>query len=343
MVMTESTPELLAVLATAYGLPGELEDLEVITPRGYPIYCFSVAGNRYVVKPGYDNWPDSDVRFKFGLQSYLHKVGYPIPAVYRTKGGQVIWQHVGTGYVLFDYVGAHYEPCLHQAQCGATAVALGQFHRLAPMVPDLGTCYWEDADPTFGYSQAFLDNARGYAESRRFPLAKHQQVMACIDHMNETLRRARDYLLARDWFSLPHVPIHGEFNQYHCRFEGERVLGVIDWDTTRLAPRIQDVARAMNVGIGWGPVDTHYSFAWQLTATPDIGAIIRWVDHYLQNAPPFTREELELFPYLCAAIWPTSGGAQVPRNEDEVHNCERVAEYMRFFVDEADAIRRAIA
>lgn len=341
--MTESTSDLLAALVAAYGLPGELEDIEVITPRGYPIYLFSVAGNRYVVKPGYDNWPESDIRFKFGLQRYLHEAGYPIPAVYRTKDEQVIWQHAGTGYVLFDYVGVHYDPALHQPQCDASALALGQFHRLAPTAPNLGTCYWEDADPTFGYSQAFLDNARGYAESRQFPLAKYQQVTACIDQMNNTLRLARDYLLDRDWFSLPHVPIHGEFCQYHCRYAGERVLGVIDWDTTRLAPRIQDAARALNVAIGWGPVDTYYSFAWQLTATPDLGAIARWVDHYLQDAPPFTQEELELFPYLCAAVWPTSGGAQVPRNEEEVNNCERVAEYMQFYLDEAEAIKLAIA
>jgi Ser/Thr protein kinase RdoA (MazF antagonist) len=157
--------------------------------------------------------------------------------------------------------------------------------------------------------------------------------------MGSILRQAREVLLGRDWWSLPHIPVHGEFCQYHCRYEGEEVIAVIDWDTTRLAPRIQDLARAIDVGMGWSSaVSTYDSFQWRLTDTATIEDVAKWLSCYLELAPPLSRTEAELLPYACAAMWPTAGGSQVPGTDEQVQDCERVVQFMRFWVDEAQAI-----
>ena len=155
--------------------------------------------------------------------------------------------------------------------------------------------------------------------------------------------RARSVALARNWWGLPHVPVHGEFCQYHCRYQGDELVAVIDWDTARLAPRIQDVARAMDVCLGWGTsVEDYDSFQWRKTAVPEVADVVHWVDRYRDSGPAFSRKEVELLPYACAAMWPTAGGSHVPNSEAEVPGCDRVVQFMRFWLDEAAAIQEAL-
>ena len=133
--------------------------------------------------------------------------------------------------------------------------------------------------------------------------------------------------------------IGGEQERYH----GDEVAAVIDWDTARLAPRIQDFARAMNVGLGWGAsVPDDDSFKWRWTDLPTVADVVHWVDHYRETAPPLTRTELELLPFVCVAMWPQSGGSQVPNTDADVEDCDRVVKFMRFWLDEARAIQDAL-
>ena len=39
------------------------------------MFSFSAGRVRYIVKPGYNDWPQSDIHFKFGLREYLHVNG----------------------------------------------------------------------------------------------------------------------------------------------------------------------------------------------------------------------------------------------------------------------------
>lgn len=331
--------ELLDALITAYQLSGEPHDIEVFPDRDH-VLGFTVGSQRYIAQTGY-NWSDEDVQFKIGLQQYLHGIGYPIPAIYLTRDGEVVWDIDGIGAVLTEYVGLPYDPSRKREQCDAAATAQGWFHREASKAPGLGTCYW-DEDAGFEYSLAFNENARGFLAKKSLSMSSRQQVTDCIDEMEEILHTARSILVSEDWFELPHVPVHGEYCQYHCRYAGDKVVGVIDWDTARLAPRIQDVARALDIGLGWGAVEDYDSFQWQRTEIPEVADVVHWVDCYRETAPPFSRKELELFPYACAAMWPTAGGSQVPGTEARVADCDRVVQFMRFWLDEAAVIQEAL-
>ena len=59
-------------------------------------------------------------------------------------------------------------------------------------------------------------------------------------------------------------------------------------------------------------------------------------------ATTLSARESELFPYVCAAMWGTAGTACVPSDDTQVEGCERVVDFMRFWLVEAAAIRRAL-
>lgn len=245
---------------------------------------------------------------------------------------------------MTEFVGAPFDPGRRWEQCDTSATVLGSFHRISPEAPSLGTYHW-GVDSGFEYSGAFIQNAHDYLARKPLSRSSRQRVTEYIEEIHGLWHAASTFLVAQDWYGLPHVPVHGEFCQYHCRYEGDNVVGAaIDWDTARLAPRIQDVARAVNIAVGWGPtVVDYYSYKWHRTEVPEVADVARWARHYLQTAPAFSRKELALFPHVCAAMMPTAGASQVPEVEAEMAGCERVVELMRFWLDEAEAIRDALA
>ncbi len=328
-------------MAVAYELPGEPSEIQAYRRHGH-VYLLTVGDRQYVAKMGID-WSDQDIRFKLGVQTYLHDIGYPISKLHSTCKGELLWDPSGVGSILMDHVGQPLDPSRRRQQSGAAATTLGRFHREGPKAKGLGTCYWNDWDPEFQYSKAFNQNAYDFLRGKALSESKRRFVTECIDEMAELLNRASSLLIAKNWFDLPHIPIHGEYHQYHCRYDGDQVAAVIDWDTARLAPRLQELCRALNVGIGWGaPILDNDNYRWQWMGVPSVGDVADWMNHYRESAPPLSLDETELLPYVCVGMWPQSGGSQVPSCDEEVEGCDRVVQFMRFWFDEAEAVRDAL-
>lgn len=336
-------PERLPELAEAYGLGGPIEDVRSVSPRFAHVLVFRMAGHRLLAKPGYQGWDEEHRRLKFGIQDYLHDVGYPIPKVHKTLSGEPIWDPEGDGVVLTDYVGHEHDPSRKRVQCAAMARVLGWFHRVGPGAPDLGTHYW-DEDAGFEYSQSHVRMSRDWLRAKGLGAESHRRATEVLEELTATFEGVRSRLVAQAYWELPHIPIHGEFHQYHCRYEGDQVAAVVDWDTVRLAPRLHDVSRAIDIGVGWSAsVEDPYAFRWHLTEVPTVGDIVEWMEAYLEFGPPLSRREIELFPYVCAAMWGTAGCPGVPRSDADMEHCGRVVDFMRFWVREASAIQDALA
>ena len=119
---------------------------------------------------------------------------------------------------------------------------------------------------------------------------------------------------------------------------------MIDWDTLRLAPRLHDLSRAIDIGIGWSSrVVDPYAFTWNQVDVPTVEDVVEWMTSYLELAPPLSRREIELFPYICAAMWGTAGCPGVPRKDQDLEGCDRVVDFMRFWLDEAPTIQDALS
>jgi hypothetical protein len=146
--MTSNSPpdEIVRALVTAYGLTSEPHDIHVYAPHHRHVLAFSSGSKRYIAKTGFAV-SDEDIKFKFALQRYLHEIGYPIPEVYLTVDGEVIWDRNGLAAFVTECVGSPHDPVRRSAQCDAAAAAQGWFHREAIKATGLGACHWHDEDP----------------------------------------------------------------------------------------------------------------------------------------------------------------------------------------------------
>lgn len=334
--------ERLPALAAAYGFTDPIGDVSPLSQRFKHVLTFRIGDQCLLAKPGYEGWDAEHVRFKFGVQQYLYDTGYPIPKLYKTKSGKFIWEVDNEGIVLWDFVGKDHDPSRKKAQCSEAARALGRFHQVGSNAPGIGTHYW-DEDREFEYSKSLVDNSRDWLKDKGLSPDAERRALGILEEFTEIFENVRADLVAAKYWDLPHVPIHGEFSQFHCRYEDDKVIGVIDWDTLRLAPRLHDLSRAIDIGIGWSSqVVDPYAFAWHLVDIPRMDDIIDWMKAYLELAPPLSAKEIELFPYVCAAMWGTAGCPGVPRRDSEVEGGRKLLDFMRLWLREASAIQDAL-
>lgn len=335
-------PDRLPELAKAYGLDGPIVDVRPVSQRFNHVLVFRIADHRFIAKPGYQGWDKDLRRFKFGIQDHLHDVGYPVPRVYKTLAGDPIWDTEEDSIVLTDFIGKAYNPSRKKIQCASSARALGWFHRVSPSAPDIGTHYW-DEDAEFEYTQSHVHMSREWLMAKNLTALSQKRALEVLDDLTALFEGVRSSLIQKRYWELPHIPIHGEYHQYHCRYEGDEVAAVIDWDTARLAPRLHDLSRAIDIGIGWSSsLDDPYNFSWHYTDVPTVEDIVEWMRSYLELGPPLSRREIDLFPSVCAAMWGTAGCPGVPRSDAEIESCEKVTDFMRLWLTEASAIQDAL-
>jgi Ser/Thr protein kinase RdoA (MazF antagonist) len=348
---SETTQELLEALGQDFDLGAKTENAErFVTHQDHLILRFDADGQRYFLK----QWGDGTAERKrlfLQLQAYLQQQNFTVPKTLATKTGQVLWPWRDKSYQVHEYIGEAYDYSLAHQQRDAFALALGRFHALGQQCPHLASwremdrekllgC-WADLDPRLGFAQEFLGYSRRQLAGSTLSAAAAGHVGQCLDQMDQLLERAR--VAAAGWYSLPQVPVHGDFGLHNCRFSGTELVGVIDWDTARLAPRLLDVAYAINMAVGWSAeVKGFFDFRWKDAVIPQQADIARWLDLYRQGGPQFSDEEIALLPPLCAAYWLTSSCGRVPLQEEEVDGCEQVVHFMRYWLDAADELSIAL-
>ena len=187
-------PDRLSELVTAYGLEGPITDTHPVSERFSGVLVFRVGDRHLIAKPGYQGWDAEHVRFKWGVQQYLHDIGYPIPKVYRTLAGDPIWEPCGEGIVVYDYVGDPYDGERRWAQCAASARALGWFHRVGPEAPDIGTHYWEE-DAEFDYSRSQVHKTRDWLRDKGLGAEAEARALEVLAELTALFEEVRTRLI----------------------------------------------------------------------------------------------------------------------------------------------------
>ena len=110
----------------------------------------------------------------------------------------------------------------------------------------------------------------------------------------------------------------------------------MDFDNSRLEPRIYDVAYALNMmlGLDWRrePEEDHI---WRNARPLDPEILGPWMTAYSRYAPPLSEAEIRLLPWVCAAVWPEAIHGFLPKVAAEVPGCEKVAGWMRHLLEDA--------
>jgi Ser/Thr protein kinase RdoA (MazF antagonist) len=142
----------------------------------------------------------------------------------------------------------------------------------------------------------------------------------------ETLRTARYWLerLRKDfadeaYAALPHTVTHGDYTPANLLFHHDAIAGVFDFDWSRWAPRIRDLADGLFFISGNRRTPLEPGNIWSLTEavelTVDRAAL--WLNAY-HDVSPIREDERAAIPLALAARWLSvrvEGTAKVPETE----------------------------
>ncbi|MFF5297216.1 phosphotransferase enzyme family protein [Paractinoplanes globisporus] len=205
-------PPAAAQVRDAFGVEvGELRP----HPGGFEADAFT--DGRWFVKL-WRQQPDSDAAL--ALTAELAARGIPVPAAQRTLDGSYTSAHLGRRYALFPFVDGR------QAtwdDADAIAGAMRAVHGIAGLLL-----------PRTDMDEWCVEVLR---DRRDHPWIadRRDEVMANVDRLEAVIERARA-------IDVPHVVCHHDLFPHNVLVDRDgRVVALLDWGGTRLAPREHDV------------------------------------------------------------------------------------------------------
>jgi Ser/Thr protein kinase RdoA (MazF antagonist) len=201
------------------------------TPQGSTNISFFVTASsgRYVLRCSTARKTLDAMRFEVRLIGYLRARGYPAPAIIPTRRGEGYAEHNGTFYLMTAFIpGSPYDP-ENVSHLLAAGRGLGLYHQLVKDFPDppyfrpspvpnslgpTGTCSLTRVSP-------LADRFLGADEQKRLNSDFSYISSQFIDVQRE---------LAEIYPRLNKLIIHGSFGRSALIFDGERLIGIVDYD-----------------------------------------------------------------------------------------------------------------
>jgi homoserine kinase type II len=176
------------------------------------------------------------IRAQHTLMARLRAVGFPAPVVFPTTAGQTFLAVGGELYEVHGYIdGGPYDRD-RPAHLAEAATTLACYHahveglRLRPL------CRSDDlySPQTLQANLAALTRAWGVDRDTGLTAAVQQLEAHRIDLAARFARHE----------SLPWLTIHGDYYAGNLLFDGDRIVGVVDYDKARWQPRVVELAEA---------------------------------------------------------------------------------------------------
>jgi homoserine kinase type II len=177
------------------------------------------------------------VRAQHELITRLRNSGFPAPAIVPTTAGSTFLVLKGELYEIQVYIDG--QPYQHQrlAHLEEAALTLARYHNLvrgfaSPALYRLGDLYTPDmlSDILNRLARTWrLDGDPLSAEAQRQLEAHASDLSPCFAAHG----------------SLPELVIHGDYYADNLLFEGDRIVGVVDYDKACWQPRVVELAEAL--------------------------------------------------------------------------------------------------
>lgn len=193
---------------------------------------------RYFLKRRHPNLRQPDrIRFQHDLMEWLWQVGFPTPAIVPTASGETFLVLDGEFYEIHEYIEGELYDHDRPAHLEEAAVTLGRYHTyvqgFAPQaLRNLGALY----SPRI-LSITLTDLTKAWELDRDPDLAK-------IARQLEAHTLDLEARFARHG-ALPYLVIHGDYYPGNLLFDGDRIVGVVDYDKARWQPRVVELAEAL--------------------------------------------------------------------------------------------------
>ena len=233
----------LAIVLSYYDL-GALESLRVF-PRGSrrspKVRIKSQRGEFLLKRRAAGHEDPYRVAFAHELQLLLAQRNYPVPGLVGTRDNNSMLHLNGRTYEVFNYVhGTRFDHSApHAHQVGA---ALGRLHlHLQNHRPQ-----YQAANASF-HAVPEIDAKMALLAPAIFSVEPHTDratVAATVEYLRRSYNDAAQQINRLNFPSWPRSVVHGDWHPGNLLFRHGVIVGVLDFDSARLEPRVVDVANA---------------------------------------------------------------------------------------------------
>ena len=171
------------------------------------------------------------------LMDHLRKSGFPAPTILSTASGDTLLELDDELYEIQGYIeGAPYEHA-RLAHFQAAAIMLSRYHDCARgFTPTTLSRMGELYDPPILTTNLRRLNALW----KRDQGPARAEMVRQLESQGEELRSR--FALHEQ---LPHLVIHGDYHAGNLLFDGDRIVGVVDYDKAGWQPRIVELAEVL--------------------------------------------------------------------------------------------------
>lgn len=171
------------------------------------------------------------------LMDHLRKSGFPAPIILPTASGETLLVLDDEFYEIQGYIeGTPYEEA-KLAHFQEAAIMLGRYHGCVRGFAPSALCHMGDL-----YDPPILTK-----NLRSLKAVWIRDQGPALAKMDRRLESHEEELRSRFALheELPHLVIHGDYHGANLLFDGDRIVGVVDYDKARWQPRIVELAEVL--------------------------------------------------------------------------------------------------
>jgi homoserine kinase type II len=274
-------------------------------------WVVETARGRYFLKRRHPHLRQPDVvRAQHALIARLRQAGFPAPAVLPTASGETFAVLDGEFYEIHAYIEG--QPYDHDraAHLEEAAMTLGRYHihaqGFAPRAMRAGGDLYS---PTILRANlAHLTKAWRLDRGPKSATAVRQLEAHADDLASGFAGHG----------ALPHLVIHGDYYAGNLLFEGDRIVGVVDYDKAHWQPRVVELAEALIYFASPRPGHLkHLVYPGTLQWEP----FTRFLHHYARVVVLEGRE-VHALPGYIRCMWLSISLQRLWEKEERVHPAE---------------------
>jgi homoserine kinase type II len=261
---------------------------------------------------------DELIAFDHGLRKHLVAHGVPTTEPVANRRGERFVRIDGVAMEVYELIPGRTLGQAKLSQIQAAAEMLARFHRA-------GENYDVGVPPVAQYRTIGLDEPSCRMESPDLLARVYEQLEARSKDQFQSARamvsrwlpRLRKSFSDSIYEALPQTMTHGDYTLANLLFaQDDSVCGVFDFDWSRRAPRVRDVADGMFFVAGQRRTPLVAANIWSLTEAVDLSVsrCAHWLRSY-HAVTPLTTSELAAIPLALGARWLSvrvEGMAKVP-------------------------------
>lgn len=268
-------------------------------------WIVNTARGRFFVKRRHPRLRQPDlIRAQHELIGHVHQSGFPAPTIVPTITGETFLTLDQECYEIQVYIDGRPYDHDRPGHLEEAALTLARYHTLVAGLAPPALCRPSELhSPTT-------------ARSLLARLAETWHLEE--DPPAEGIARELDAQLAdiatrfAGPGALPHLVIHGDYYADNLIFDGNRIIGVVDYDKACWQARVLELAEAL---IYFASPRPGYTKHIVYPGVPSWGAFVRFLQAYAQTATVEERE-LEVLPDYMRGIWLSASLQRLVETED---------------------------